>query len=420
MYKIVIEGGYKLKGVVTVSGAKNAVLAILPAALLADTPTVLENVPRLTDVTTMLEVLRFIGADVEQRKDSVKIQPRFKTYKAPYELMKKMRASFYIAGPLLARLGRAEVALPGGCVIGSRPVDFHIQGFQTMGATVNLEHGFMKAKAKKLKGVKHTLDPRWCSVGTTINLMMAAVLAHGLTVIENAAKDPEVVDLAHFLIKMGSEITGAGTHTIEVHGVRSLKGAVHRVIPDRIEAGTYLAAGAITAGEVTVDGVPCGFLESVLVKLKEMGCEIRRDISRMKVIGQQRFRAADLITAPYPGFPTDMQPSLVAILSKARGISVVEETIHDSRFRYVDELRRMGADVRMKDNMALIHGQDHLTGAPVEASDLRAGAALVLAGLCAEGKTEVYGTEYIERGYENLEAKLSKLGARIKRTDDDR
>ncbi len=420
MYKIVIEGGYKLKGEVTVSGAKNAVLAILPAALLADTPTVLENVPRLTDVTTMLEVLRFIGADVEQRKDSVKIQPRFKTYKAPYELMKKMRASFYIAGPLLARLGRAEVALPGGCVIGSRPVDFHIQGFQTMGATVNLEHGFMKAKAKKLKGVKHTLDPRWCSVGTTINLMMAAVLAHGLTVIENAAKDPEVVDLAHFLIKMGSEIKGAGTHTIEVYGVRSLKGAVHRVIPDRIEAGTYLAAGAITAGEVTVDGVPCGFLESVLVKLKEMGCEIRRDISRVKVIGQQRFRAADLITAPYPGFPTDMQPSLVAILSKARGISVVEETIHDSRFRYVDELRRMGADVRMKDNMALIHGQDHLTGAPVEASDLRAGAALVLAGLCAEGKTEVYGTEYIERGYENLEAKLSKLGARIKRTDDDR
>lgn len=420
MYKIVIEGGYKLKGEVKVSGAKNAVLAILPATLLADSPSVLENVPNLTDVRTMLDVLRFIGADVEVRKESVKIMPRFKTYKAPYELMKTMRASFYIAGPLLARLGRAEVPLPGGCVIGTRPVDFHIQGFQTMGAHVSLEHGYMKAKVKKLKAATLSLDPRWCSVGTTINLMMAAVLANGTTVIENAAKDPEVVDLAHFLIKMGAEIKGAGTRTIEVRGVKCLKGAVHRVIPDRIEAGTFLAAGAITAGDITVDGVPTGFLETVLVKLKEMGCEIRRDISRARVLGQQRFKCADITTAPYPGFPTDMQPSMVAILSKARGTSVVEETIHDSRFRYVDELRRMGADIRMKDNMALIHGEDHLTGAPVEASDLRAGSALILAGLCAEGQTEVYGVEYIDRGYENIEGKLTKLGAKIKRVNDER
>lgn len=420
MYKIVIEGGHKLKGEVRVSGAKNAVLAILPATLLAETPSVLENVPKLTDVTTMLDVLRFIGADVDVRKDSVKITPRFKTYKTPYELMKTMRASFYIAGPLLARLGRAEVPLPGGCVIGTRPVDFHIQGFQAMGAHVNLEHGYMKAKVKRLKGTSISLDPRYCSVGTTINLMIVATLANGATLIENAAKDPEVVDLAHFLIKMGAEIKGAGTRSIEIRGVSSLKGAVHRVIPDRIEAGTFLAAGAITGGDITVDGVPCGFLESVLVKFKEMGCEIRRDISRMRVLGQQRFRCTDITTAPYPGFPTDMQPSMVSILAKARGTSVVEETIHDSRFRYVDELRRMGADIRMKDDMALIHGEDHLTGAPVEASDLRAGSALILAGLCAEGLTEVYGVEYIDRGYENIEGKLSKLGAKIKRVNDDR
>lgn len=413
--KIVVKGGNKLQGKVQISGAKNSSLAIIAASLLAETESIIENVPDLLDVHTMLDVVKHLGCKIEVAGSSVKITPTLTNHRAPYHLVKKMRASFYIAGPLLGRMKMAEVPLPGGCVIGTRPVNFHIKGFQTMGVDVQLEHGFMKAKTDKLHGGYIFLDPRYCSVGTTVNLMMAATLAEGTTIIENAAREPEVVDLANYLIKMGAEIRGAGTSTIEIKGVKSLVGCEHRVIPDRIEAGTFMVAGALTGGEVTVEGIPVGFVEAISTKLEEAGCEIRRDINRIKVIAQGRIQPTDVITAPFPGFPTDMQPCFVVLMCLADGISIIEETIYDGRFKYVDELRRMGANIRVNDNVAVVRGCKKLSGAPVEATDLRAGAALVLAGLVAEGETEIYEIDVIDRGYEKIEEKLSSLGADIRR-----
>lgn len=415
MSKIIICGGNKLQGKVQVSGAKNSSLAILAASLLSETESIIENVPNLMDVRTMLDVLISLGCKVEQEGNSVKIIPSLNNYKAPYELVKKMRASFYVAGPLLGRLKIAEVPLPGGCIIGSRPVNFHLDGFRKMGAQVSQEHGFMKARAEKLHGAYIFLDPRYCSVGTTVNLMMLATVAEGTTIIENAAREPEVVDLANYLIKMGAEIKGAGTSTVQIGGGGKLNGCEHRVIADRIEAATFMIAGAITGGEVTVEGVPIGYIEAVSSKLQETGCEIRKDINRLKVIAPERVSSVDLITAPFPGFPTDVQPAFVSLMSIAEGTSIVEETIYDGRFKYVDELRRMGANIRVNENVALIKGVKKLSGAPVEATDLRAGAALILSGLAAEGETEIYEIELIYRGYENIEGKLLSLGANIRR-----
>jgi len=409
MEKIIVRGGERLAGEVLVSGAKNASLSIMAASLLTKERVSLENVPNLTDVSVMSEMLQKLGAKVERREGGKMeiICNNITSYRAPYELVKRMRASFHVAGPLLSRFGQAEVPLPGGCVIGSRPVDLHIKGFKILGAEVEVEYGYMKAKVDRLQGNNIYLDPRWCSVGTTTNILIAATLAEGVTMIENAARDPEIADLANFLIKMGAEIKGAGTSTIEIKGVKELKGCSHRIVPDRIEAGTYLVAGAITKGDVSVEGVT--------QKLREAGCEIRKDINKVRVIADKDLYSVDITTAPYPGFPTDMQPSLVALMSRAEGVSVVEETIHDSRFRYVDELRRMGANIKMVDNTAVVKGVKKLTGAPVETTDLRAGAALVLAGLSAVGETEVSGIEHIDRGYERLEEKLTQLGAKIKR-----
>jgi len=417
MEKIIVRGGERLAGEVLVSGAKNASLSIMAASLLTKERVSLENVPNLTDVSVMSEMLQKLGAKVERREGGKMeiICNNITSYRAPYELVKRMRASFHVAGPLLSRFGQAEVPLPGGCVIGSRPVDLHIKGFKILGAEVEVEYGYMKAKVDRLQGNNIYLDPRWCSVGTTTNILIAATLAEGVTMIENAARDPEIADLANFLIKMGAEIKGAGTSTIEIKGVKELKGCSHRIVPDRIEAGTYLVAGAITKGDVSVEGLPAGYVETVTQKLREAGCEIRKDINKVRVIADKDLYSVDITTAPYPGFPTDMQPSLVALMSRAEGVSVVEETIHDSRFRYVDELRRMGANIKMVDNTAVVKGVKKLTGAPVETTDLRAGAALVLAGLSAVGETEVSGIEHIDRGYERLEEKLTQLGAKIKR-----
>lgn len=417
MSKIIVTGGQKLTGKVQISGAKNACLALLPATLLTEGESIIENVPNLLDVHTMLDLLRHFGCKVEWTENKVKIVPSVNTHRAPYEHVKKMRASFYVAGPLLARLGMAEVPLPGGCVIGSRPVNFHLDAFKQLGASVETKYGFMRARAKKLKGTSVILDPRFCSVGTTINLLMAAVLAEGETEIENAARDPEVVDLANFLTQMGADISGHGTRTIKIQGVERLKGTEHRVIPDRIEAGTFLLAGAITGGDVTVEGIPGGFVEALAQKLKSASCILTKDITRVRVETASSISPVEVTTSPYPGFPTDMQPSWVALMSVARGTSVVQETIHDARFRYVDELRRMGADIRLVDSTAVVRGVDKIFSAPVEAPDLRAGAALVLAGLAAEGETEIYGVEHIDRGYEKLEEKLKSLGAKITRAE---
>lgn len=422
MGKFIITGGNKLKGCVKVSGAKNSSLAIIAASLLTKEKVLLENVPDLTDVHTMIEVLRSLGAKVEVHPDKKIVidAGNLTSSHAPYELVKKMRASFYVSGPLLAREGYAEVPLPGGCIIGSRPVDFHIEGFRKLGADVKVEHGYMIAKMKKAKkrSVNIYLDPRWCSVGTTINMIMCASLLKGVTTtIENAAREPEVVDLINFLIKMGAEIKGGGTSTIVIQGVNKLGSCEHCIIPDRIEAGTFLAAGAITKGDVLVEGISSGLLEAVLNKFMEAGIEVKRDINRIRVICRKTPNSVDMVTAPYPGFPTDMQPAFVALMTKAKGTSVVMETIYDSRFKYVDELRRMGAEIRLVDNTAIIKGVKKLSAAPVEATDLRAGAALVIAALASEGETEISNIEHIQRGYENFEEKLRSIGGIIKKTE---
>ncbi|HEU4685838.1 MAG TPA: UDP-N-acetylglucosamine 1-carboxyvinyltransferase [Nitrospira sp.] len=416
MDKIVITGGKPLRGKVKISGAKNSALPILASTILGGAECTITNVPRVVDVVTMGKLLGILGAAIthEGNRAIVKADVIHST-QAPYELVKTMRASVLVLGPLLARWGEATVSLPGGCAIGSRPVNLHLAGLAKLGADVSIEHGYIRATAKRLKGASI-----YCDVPTvtgTENLMMAASLAHGTTVIENAAKEPEIVDLANFLIKRGARIAGAGTDILTVEGVRELRGSDHEVIPDRIEAGTYLVAGAITRGCVSVHQCCPDHLEPLLTKLREAGAEIRieKETVHLNASGRGRLKGVDVRTLPFPGFPTDMQAQMAALMSVAHGTSVIAETVFESRFMHVEELRRMGADIRVEGNRLLITGRDRLTGAPVMASDLRASAGLVLAGLAADGVTDVLRVYHLDRGYEGLEAKLRDIGADIER-----
>ena len=421
MDKLVIRGGTPLHGDVVISGAKNAALPILAATLLATDHVTLENVPHLKDVTTMIALLGQLGARivVDETNDLLIDASHVNDFVAPYELVKTMRASILVLGPLLARFGQAEVSLPGGCAIGTRPVDLHLKALKSMGADIVVKNGFIKARCKqgRLQGKVLVFDT--VTVTGTENILMAAVLAEGKTVLKNAAREPEVIDLANFLIQMGAKITGAGTHTIEIEGVEALNGGRYAVMPDRIEAGTYLAAGAITRGHVTVRRVKPDNLLSMLCKFEEAGAALTlgSDWVTLDMHGL-RPEAVDLSTAPYPGFPTDMQAQFMALNTIAEGTSSVIETIFENRFMHVQELQRMGAKIRLNGNTAIITGIDHLTGAPVMATDLRASASLILAGLAAVGETEVERIYHVDRGYERIEEKLSLLGADIKRCVD--
>ncbi len=417
MNKLLINGGVKLKGNVRISGAKNAVLPILAATLLADDPATIENVPHLHDVTTTMELLGCMGVMVSvDEKLSVEVDSStIDNYTAPYHLVKTMRSSILVLGPLLARFGEAEVSLPGGCAIGSRPVDLHIKGLQDMGAEIDVSNGYIHAKAKRLKGARLVLDI--VTVTGTENLMMAAALADGTTIIENAAREPEVVDLANFIIAMGGKISGAGTDTITIEGVEKLHGTRYRVLPDRIETGTFLVAAAITGGSITVKDTDPKLLDAVIDKLREAGAkiEVGDDWITLDMEGK-RPKAVNVRTAPYPAFPTDMQAQFAALNTMAEGTSTVVETVFENRFMHVQELKRMGADIEIEGNTAIIRGVDALTSAPVMATDLRASASLIIAGLVASGETEVQRIYHIDRGYENIEEKLALLGAKIRRT----
>lgn len=415
MARLTVTGGRPLSGSVRISGSKNASVAMIPAALLASGVSVLENVPEIVDVDVFGRILSQLGARVSREEGrGLVIDPNgFKTWEAPYELVKKLRASYYLLGVLLARFGRAEVALPGGCNIGLRPIDQHIKGFRALGAEVVLEHGVVKAwtKGKGLKGAPVYLDV--VSVGATINIMLAAVLADGLTVIENAAKEPHVVNLANYLNSMGAKVQGAGTDVIRIKGVKRLTGSQHPVIPDEVEAATFMVAAAATGGDVLVTNVIPKHLDSVSAKLREAGVEVIENGDSVRVVGPGRPRAVNVKTLPYPGFPTDCQQVFAALMARADGISMIQETIYDNRFGYANELIRMGASIKVDGRTAIIEGVDRLFGAPVTAIDLRAGAAMVVAGLSAQGKTDVYGVDHIERGYERLVDKLVGLGAEV-------
>ena len=415
MERMVITGGKPLKGVVKVGGAKNAALPILASTILGKEECVLSNVPRLVDVTTMGRVLRMLGASVSSEADRISVRvDALHSTQAPYDLVKTMRASILVLGPLVARCGEATVSLPGGCAIGARPVNLHLSGLEKLGAAVSIEHGYIKAQAKRLQGARLYLDLP--TVTGTENLMMAACLAQGATVIENAAKEPEVVDLADFLVKRGARIEGAGSDVIRIEGVSVLRGTDHEVIPDRIEAGTFLTAGAITGGEVSVEGCVPGHLEAVIMKLRESGVQVTEGKEVVRLKAPSCTKAVDVKTLAYPGFPTDMQAQMMALLCVSEGTSVVAETVFEGRFIHVPELQRMGADIRVEGHHAVVNGGDSLAGAPVMASDLRASAGLIVAGLAAEGETEVHRLYHLDRGYERLEEKLRGLGAMIKRT----
>jgi UDP-N-acetylglucosamine 1-carboxyvinyltransferase len=414
--KLHITGGIALEGEVRISGAKNATLPILAGALLADGPVSIGNVPHLQDVTTTIELLGRMGVTVtiDERMRIEVDASTIREYFAPYDLVKTMRASILVLGPLLARFGRADVSLPGGCAIGARPVNIHVAGLQAMGADIHIEGGYIRARAERLHGARLVLDT--VTVTGTENLMMAASLADGETVIENAAREPEVIDLANFLIAMGAKISGAGTDRIVIEGVRELRGVHYEVLPDRIEAGTYLVAGAITGGHVRIKNARPQHLDAVVVKLREAGASIASGDHWVEVdMRGRRPRAVDVRTAPYPAFPTDMQAQFAALDTIAAGVGTVVETIFENRFMHMLEMRRMGAEIRLEGNTAIIHGVNRLTAAPVMATDLRASASLVLAGLVAEGRTEIERIYHIDRGYETIEEKLAQLGARIRR-----
>lgn len=415
--RIVVLGGKPLHGEVAVSGSKNSSLPILAAALLASKgECVLHNVPHIADVETMCEMLKALGVTVTRQDHTVVIDAsHIMSHRAPGELVRKMRASFYVAAPLLARLRLAEVPLPGGCVLGARPVNYHIDAFKQMGASITVEHGSMHAHAEKWLGAAIYLEPRNSSVGATVNIMMAACLATGTTTIENAAREPEVVNLAEFLNKMGGRIKGAGTATITIEGVRALHGAEHTIYNDRIEAGTYLAAAGVSGGDITVRGLCPSHLPIYLDKLSAAGLEITSGTDWIRAASRGVLRATDISTAPFPGFATDLQPPFLTLMCRAEGRSAIEENLYDGRFNYVPELIRMGADVTQTENTAIVRGVSRLSAAEVQATDLRAGAALVLAGLAAEGRTEVTNVAYIDRGYENFVAKLHALGAQVVR-----
>ena len=416
MDKLQIRGGVPLDGEVRISGAKNATLPILAGALLADGPVTIGNVPHLQDVTTMIELLGRMGARVTvDERMRIEVDPRTtrETF-APYELVKTMRAAILVLGPLVARHGSADVSLPGGCAIGARPVNIHVAGLQAMGAEVHIENGYIKARAGRLKGARIVLET--VTVTGTENLMMAATLAEGRTILENAAREPEIVDLALFLNSMGARVSGHGTDTIIVDGVESLHATSYEVLPDRIEAGTYLLAGAITGGRVRARNARPEHLDAVLAKLEEAGAKVVRGDNFIEVdMGGRRPRAVDIRTAPHPGFPTDMQAQFAALNTIADGVGTIVETIFENRFMHMLEMRRMGAEIRLEGNTAIIKGVPKLTAAPVMATDLRASASLVLAGLVAEGTTDVERIYHIDRGYECIEEKLQGLGAQIRR-----
>jgi len=417
MDKIVVSGGATLQGEVRISGAKNAVLPILCATLLADAPVEVTNVPHLHDVLTTTKLLSGLGAGVEHDVDSgrVTVDPRSVTsHVAPYELVRTMRASILVLGPLLAKYGAAEVSLPGGCAIGARPVDLHIKALEALGATITVEHGFIRAQAERLRGGHVVFET--ISVGATENVLMAATLAEGTTLIDNAAREPEIVDLAECLIAMGADIRGAGTSRIEVCGVERLHGATHAVVADRIETGTFLVAAAMTGGRVTAVGARPDTLDAVLERLRQAGATVEIDGDRVTVDMQgRRPRAVDIVTAPHPGFPTDMQAQFMAMNCMAEGTGTIDETIFENRFMHVSELMRLGAEIDIDGARASVHGVARLSGAPVMATDLRASASLILAGLVAHGDTTIDRIYHLDRGYEHIERKLSGLGARIRR-----
>ena len=416
MDKLLITGGNPLNGEIRISGAKNAALPILAATLLADTPSYISNIPHLQDITTMIELLGRMGVDlVIDEKLNIEVDSsQVHTFTAPYDLVKTMRASILVLGPLVSRFGQAQVSLPGGCAIGSRPVNLHLQGLQAMGADVQVENGYITARALRLHGATLLLDV--VTVTGTENLMMAASLAQGTTVIENAAREPEVIDLANYLNNMGAQIEGAGTDTIKITGVENLTGTHHRVLPDRIETGTYLVAATMTGGRIKLKDTDANLLDAVLVKLRETGAQITCGENWIELDMQgRRPHAVDIHTAPYPAFPTDMQAQFTALNAIADGVAMLTENVFENRFMHALELQRMGAKIRLEGNMAIVTGVKHLQAAPVMATDLRASASLVLAGLVARGETLVDRIYHIDRGYERIEEKLTQLKARIRR-----
>lgn len=420
MEQYVIKGGNPLYGEVEIGGAKNAALAILAAAIMTDETVTIDNLPNVRDINVLLQAIEEIGAHVE-RVDihKVKINGSFiRGVNVDNEFIRRIRASYYLIGALLGKYKHAEVALPGGCDIGSRPIDLHMKGFRSMGADIDIAHGLVIARAKELKGTHIYMDK--VSVGATINIMMAAAMADGKTVIENAAKEPHVVDVANFLNSMGANIRGAGTDVIRIVGVEKLHATEYSVIPDQIEAGTFMFAVAAAGGNVLVKNVIPKHLEATTAKLLEVGCQVEEFDDSVRVISDGHLRHTQVTTLPYPGFPTDMQPQMAVLLGIAEGTSTVTESIFENRFKYVDELTRMGADIKVESNIAIISGAKRYTGARVNAPDLRAGAALVIAGLAAEGITVVDDIYYIQRGYEALEEKLTKIGAKIARVEDEK
>lgn len=420
MEKLIINGGRRLQGRVKISGAKNAVLPIIAATLLGqDTSSYLEEVPSLEDVHTIAEVLTKLGVGVkfDTEKNTMTVDSRtIDSCEAPYDLVRKMRASFLIMGPLLARMGQAKISLPGGCAIGTRPIDLHLKGFEALGAKIEIGHGFIHATVPdKLKGAPIYLD--FPSVGATENIIMAASMAEGQTIIENPAQEPEIVDLANYLNVMGARIRGAGTNVIKIDGVKKLTGGNYTIIPDRIEAGTYMVAAAMTKGDVYIENAISEHLKPVIAKLKEAGVQIEEDVNGVRVWCDRQTKAVDIKTMPYPGFPTDMQAQFMAMLAVSEGTGLVTETVFENRFMHVDELKRMGANIKIDGRTSVVEGVNSLTGCQVKATDLRAGAAMVLAGLVAEGETQVGYIHHIDRGYDHLVDKLVGLGADICRTE---
>ena len=420
MEQYIIKGGNPLVGEVEIGGAKNAALAILAAAIMTDETVTIDNLPDVNDINVLLEAISGIGAEVDRiDRHTVRINgSNIENFDIEYDYIKKIRASYYLLGALLGKYKHAEVPLPGGCNIGSRPIDLHLKGFPALGATVSIEHGMINTSADELVGNHIFLDT--VSVGATINIMLAACMAEGKTVIENAAKEPHIVDVANFLNSMGANIKGAGTDVIRIKGVRRLHGTNYSIIPDQIEAGTFMCAAAITRGDITVKNVIPKHLEAISAKLMEMGCEVVEFDEEIRVVGKPKQRHMNFKTLPYPGFPTDMQPQMTVALALADGTSVVTESIFENRFKYVDELSRMGANIKVEGSVAIVDGVTNFTGAQVVAPDLRAGAALVLAGLAADGYTTVDEIGYVERGYENFEEKLRSLGAVIERVDSEK
>lgn len=421
MEKLIVKGGNRLVGAVKTSGAKNAVLPIIAASILGTTPSHLDEVPMLEDVHTISEVLKCLGLAVKcsPEKNVLDIDStEITSYEAPYELVRTMRASFLVMGPLLARIGKARISMPGGCAIGARPIDIHLKGFEALGVKIEQGHGYIEASAPEgLKGTSIYFD--FPSVGATENIMMAASLAEGTTILENAAEEPEIVDLANYLNKMGAKIRGAGTDTIRIEGVDKLHGADYTIIPDRIEAGTYMIAAAMTGGDIVVENVLPEHQKPLIAKLREAGAVVEEDIDKVRVIGKNTLKAVSIKTLPYPGFPTDMQAQMMAMMVIAEGRSKVTETVFENRFMHVVELNRMGAQISTEGRSAVIDGPCKLTGCDVRATDLRAGAAMILAGLVAEGTTRIGDLHHIDRGYENIVAKLKNLGADIERVDVD-